>query len=53
MERVSEQATGQFEVRDYVLFQSRLGPGGAAYVPLRRFTLGRDAADGSSEGIEP
>lgn len=53
MERVSERLSGPFEVRDYVLFQSRLGPGGSAYVPLRRFRLGRDAADGSSEGIEP
>jgi 2'-5' RNA ligase len=29
-----------FEVREYVLFESRLGPAGAAYAPLARFPLG-------------
>ncbi len=48
MDRVSVQSTGSFEVREYVLFQSRLGPGGAAYTALRRFALG---CDGSREVV--
>jgi len=38
------RASGGFEVSDYVLFESRLGPGGALYTPLERFALGRAAA---------
>jgi len=39
IERVSDKAAGPFDEREYVLFQSRLGPGGAVYVPLQRFPL--------------
>lgn len=38
------QARGEFEVREYVLFQSRLSPGGSIYTPMERFTLGARAA---------
>ena len=42
--RAGEQASGEFEVKEYVLFQSRLDPGGAVYTPLGRFTLGGGSA---------
>ncbi len=38
--RAGAQASGEFEVKEYVLFQSRLHPGGAVYTPLERFPLG-------------
>lgn len=37
--RAGEEARGEFEVREYVLFQSRPGPGGSIYTPLQRFPL--------------
>lgn len=42
--RASEQASGEFEVKEYVLFQSRLDPSGAVYTPLGRFPLGGGSA---------
>ena len=38
--RAGAQASGEFEVKEYVLFQSRLDPGGAIHTPLERFPLG-------------
>lgn len=38
--RAGGQASGEFEVKEYVLFQSRLDPGGAVYASLARFPLG-------------
>jgi 2'-5' RNA ligase len=42
--KTGEQARGEFEVREYVLFQSRLSPGGSVYTPMERFPLGARAA---------
>jgi 2'-5' RNA ligase len=39
LERASIAEAGRFEVREFVLFESRLGPEGAAYTPLARFPL--------------
>jgi 2'-5' RNA ligase len=44
IEEAGPRASGGFEVTDYILFESRLGPGGAVYTPLERFALGRGAA---------
>lgn len=44
LQRAGEQARGEFDVREYVLFQSRLAPGGSVYTPLERFPLGGRAA---------
>jgi len=52
LERVAGQAAGPLEVREYVLFQSRLGPAGALYTPLQRFPLGREAGAGQRPEIE-
>ena len=42
--KTGELARGEFEVREYVLFQSRLSPGGSVYTPMERFPLGARAA---------
>lgn len=42
--RAGEQARAEFEVREYVLFESRLSPGGSIYTPRERFPLGTRAA---------
>ena len=42
--RAGEQARGEFEVREYVLFESRLSAGGSVYTPMERFPLGARAA---------
>ncbi len=42
--KTGEQARGDFDVREYVLFQSRLSPGGSVYTPMDRFPLGARAA---------
>jgi 2'-5' RNA ligase len=42
-----ERDFGRFRVRELVLFQSKLGPGGSVYTPLRRIALG---PAGLSEG---
>lgn len=42
LERSSGADAGGFEVREYILFESRLGPDGAAYTPLARFALGTE-----------
>ena len=39
LERMAGAEAGELMVEEYVLFESRLGPGGAAYVPLARFSL--------------
>ena len=39
LEGVAKEAAGVFEVLEYVLFQSRLGPGGSVYTALQRFPL--------------
>jgi len=44
LQKTGEQARGEFEVREYVLFQSLLSPGGSIYTPLQRFPLGVLAA---------
>jgi 2'-5' RNA ligase len=44
VEQAGPRASGRFEVTEYVLFESRLGPGGAVYTSLERFALGRAAA---------
>jgi len=48
LERAGLQATGEFEVSEHVLFESRLGPGGAVYRPIERFRLGGAAVPGES-----
>ena len=42
--RAGDEARGEFEVREYVLFQSRLSSGGSIYTPMERFPLGARAA---------
>jgi 2'-5' RNA ligase len=44
-------APERFAVRDFVLMQSRLGPGGSTYTPLERIALG-GGAHPASETIE-
>ena len=44
LQKIGEQARGEFDVREYVLFQSQLSPGGSVYTPLQRFPLGARAA---------
>ncbi len=39
LRRSAGARAGRFEVREYMLFESRLGPGGAAYTALARFPL--------------
>lgn len=39
LSRAGGRAAGGFRVTEYLLFESRLGPGGAVYVPLERFPL--------------
>jgi len=46
LERVAGRAAGGFEVSEYVLFESRLGPHGASYTPIERYALGRAAGGG-------
>ena len=41
---LSSGDAGGFEVREYVLFESRLGPEGAVYAALARFPLGAGEA---------
>jgi RNA 2',3'-cyclic 3'-phosphodiesterase len=48
LERAALQATGEFQVSEHVLFESRLGPGGAVYTPIERFRLGSAADLGES-----
>ena len=48
LERAGGSGLGGFEVTQYVLFESRLDPGGAVYTPLRRFPLGGEAATGGA-----
>jgi 2'-5' RNA ligase len=43
MERSSVAPFGSFEIDRFALFESRLGPGGAAYLALTRFRLGEGA----------
>ncbi len=38
--RAGAGAVGGFEVTEYVLFESRLGPAGAVHTPIERFALG-------------
>ncbi|HEV8702475.1 MAG TPA: RNA 2',3'-cyclic phosphodiesterase [Candidatus Polarisedimenticolia bacterium] len=44
LQKTGELARGEFEVREYVLFQSLLSPGGSVYTPLQRFPLEARAA---------
>ncbi|MFQ5843649.1 MAG: RNA 2',3'-cyclic phosphodiesterase [Planctomycetota bacterium] len=37
--RVSGAGAGEFEVKEFILFRSRLGPGGASYEALARFPI--------------
>jgi len=48
LERAAGRAAGGFEVSEYVLFESRLGPHGASYAPIERYALG--GAAGGGEG---
>src|SRR2546422_991378 len=41
LDQTAAGASGEFQVNEYVLFSSRLGPGGAIYTPIERFALGR------------
>ncbi|OLC56349.1 MAG: 2'-5' RNA ligase [Acidobacteria bacterium 13_1_40CM_4_69_4] len=50
LDRVAGQATGSFDVHEYVLFQSRLGHGGAVHTPVQRFPLGGDGGAGRRSG---
>jgi len=47
LERIPAPAPMSFEVRDVVLYESRLGPAGATHIPLARLPLGptSEAAD--------
>jgi 2'-5' RNA ligase len=49
LERAAGRATGGFEVSEHVLYESRLGPGGAIYAPIERFALGRTPAYGKAQ----
>jgi RNA 2',3'-cyclic 3'-phosphodiesterase len=49
LERAGAPGLGRFEVTEYVLFESRLDPGGAVYTPLRRFPLVGGGATGGPE----
>jgi RNA 2',3'-cyclic 3'-phosphodiesterase len=40
LDRAGGPGLGGFEVREYVLFESRLDPGGAVYSAIQRFPLG-------------
>lgn len=44
LRRAGGVGAGRFEVREYALFESRLGPGGAAYTVLARFPLAAGGA---------
>ncbi len=46
LEQTAARAAGEFEVTEYVLFNSRLGPDGAVYTPIERFSLVRAAPGG-------
>jgi len=48
LERAGGSGLGGFEVTEYVLFESRLDPGGAVYTAIRRFPLGREGAAGGA-----
>ena len=48
LERAGGAGLGEFEVTQYVLFESRLDPGGAVYTPLRRFPIEGEAATGGA-----
>jgi RNA 2',3'-cyclic 3'-phosphodiesterase len=48
LERSGRLDLGEFEVMEYVLFESRLDPRGAVYTPLRRFPLGGERAAGGA-----
>jgi len=41
--RLGQAGASEFVVRDYVLFESRLGPDGASYTPLARYPLRGEA----------
>ena len=42
MERSSGAPFGSFDIDRFALFESRLGPGGAAYIVITRFRLGEE-----------
>ena len=48
LERVGGSMLGGVEVTEYVLFESRLDPGGAVYNAIRRFPLGGQESAGGA-----